>query len=193
MILNQSDPTALKILMSRRSVKAREMVAPGPNEKELAQILAAGRRVPDHGKLTPWRFFVFEGEARARFGAVIQECYFDEEAEPSKATAKGLANYPMQAPVLVVVGCHFSDEKHIPAWEQTLSCGAACQNMLTAAHMLGFVGQWLTGWAAYSEGVKRYLGLDGADGIVGFLFFGSQQREPTERPRPEAHEVVKHF
>ena len=193
MSLNQACPDAIDALLSRRSVKTRAMVEPGPDAEALALILAAGRRVPDHGKLAPWRFFVFTGEARAAFGRVIREAYLAEEPHPSEAVARSLEALPCEAPVLVVLASTPSDARPIPEWEQRLSAGAAGMAMLTAAHLLGHVGQWLTGWPAYSPGVARHLGLAGEDRIAGFLFFGSQEKMPSERPRPAAEAVVRHF
>ncbi|RMD86499.1 MAG: nitroreductase, partial [Alphaproteobacteria bacterium] len=138
-------------------------------------------------------FFVFREAARAALGRVIRDAYLAEEPNPSKAVARSLAALPCEAPVLVILASTPSDAKPIPEWEQRLSAGAAGMAMLTAAHLLGFVGQWLTGWPAYSPGVARHLGLDGADRIAGFLFFGSAGRVPSERPRPEPDLVVRHF
>jgi len=193
MPLNIAHPAALHVLLSRRSVKARDMGPPGPDEAALSTILQAGMRVPDHGKLAPWRFFVFSGEARAALGEAIAEAYMAEEDAPSRATAKALASYPLQAPLLVVLASTPSDAKPIPLWEQQLSAGAAGMAMLTAAHALGYVGQWITGWPAYSDGVARRLGLGTGDRIAGFLFFGSRTAPPAERDRPVPDKIVCRF
>jgi len=193
MTLNIANREALEVLLSRRSVKAREMVEPGPDEADLKTILQAGLRVPDHGKLFPWRLFVFTGPAREAFGEAIRAAYLSEEPSPSKTAAKALAGYAAQAPVLVVLASSPSTAKPIPFWEQRLSAGACGMAMLTAAHSLGYVGQWITGWPAYSAGVKRHLGLGAEDGIAGFVFFGSQSAEPAERDRPATAEVVTRF
>lgn len=193
MALNISHPETLELLLSRRSVLAGSMVEPGPSGADLERILQAGMRVPDHGKLTPWRFIVIEGEARAALGREIERCYMAEEPEPKGITARALANFPCQAPLLVVVVSRLSDAKPIPEWEQILSAGAACKTMLIAAHALGFVGQWLTGWAAYSKGVGKALGLQEGDRIAGFLFFGSAGDEPKERDRPDYDDIVSRW
>jgi len=194
MPLNIAHREALDVLLSRRSVKAREMVAPGPDGAALETILAAGMRVPDHGKLAPWRFLVFSGEARTALGEMIREAYLAEEAAPSKATAKALARYPEQAPLLVVLVSSPSNAKPIPEWEQRLSTGAAGMAMLIAAHAQGYVGQWLTGWPAYSAELHRRLGLAEADRIAGYLFFGSPaDSPPEERERPDPARVVRRF
>lgn len=193
MPLNIARPDAIETLLTRRSVKTKDMVPPGPSPAELDMILSAARRVPDHGKLAPWRFFVFEGEARQAFGEAIAAAYQAEETAATATTAKAMAAFPAQAPVCIVLASTPSDAKPIPEIEQRLSAGAAGMMLLTAAHMLGHAAQWLTGWAAYSPGVARHLGLAESDCIAGFIFIGSAGREPTERPRPEAAEVVRRF
>ena len=190
MTFNVANSETLALLLSRRSIKARDMVPPGPDPDTLDKILRAGLRVPDHGKLAPWRFFVFEGRAREDFGGAMAAAYSRETGQTRGPTLKGLRRFPMQAPVMVAVASVVSDAKPIPEWEQVLSAGAACMNMLVAAHALGFVGQWLTGWAAYSDEVRRALGLDENGRIAGFLFFGSQAEQPSERPRAEFDAVV---
>jgi len=193
MTLNRAHPAALELLLTRRSVKTRDMVSPGPDDEALARILEAGMRVPDHGKLAPWRFFVFSGDAREALGDTIRTVYLEEQDSPSERVAASLAAYPLEAPLLVVLASTPSEAKPIPEWEQRLSTGAAGMAMLTAAHAMGFVGQWLTGWPAYSEGVKRSLGLGERDRIAGFLFFGSAKATPSERPRPAPETVIRRF
>ncbi|MCG8507122.1 MAG: nitroreductase [Sphingomonadales bacterium] len=193
MSLNISNPETLDLIMCRRSVVARNMVPPGPDAEALQKILTAGMRVPDHGKLAPWRFLVFQGAARARFGDLIADAYTEETGQTSGPTLKGLRGFPAQAPVLVTVASVPSDAKPIPDWEQRLSAGAVCQTLLIAAHALGYVGQWLTGWAAYSDGVHRRLELPEGARIAGFLFFGSQGEAPAERARPAFDDIVTHW
>lgn len=193
MKFNVKNPATLDLLLSRRSVKARQMVAPGPTGDALDNILKAGLRVPDHGKLGPWQFIVIEGGARHKLGAEIARCYRDEDANPSESVARKLAEMPVQAPVLIVVASCLSELKPIPEWEQILSAGAACQNMLVATHALGFVGQWLTGWAAYSPGVRAALGLGADDRVAGFLFLGSYEGELSERQRAEFSDIIRHW
>ena len=190
---NPRNPETLDLLLSRRSVKARQMVAPGPAGSALEKILRAGLRVPDHGKMGPWQFIVVEGDARQKLGREIARCYREEDDRPSESVARQLADVPAQAPLLIVVASCLKDAKPIPEWEQVLSAGAACQNMLVAAHALGFVGQWLTGWAAYSPGVRGVLGLGAKDRVAGFLFMGSHDGELSERHRAEYADVVRHW
>lgn len=193
---NRRDLGTLDLLLSRRSVKAHRMAAPGPAGEALEAILRAGLRVPDHGKLGPWQFIVVAGDARQKLGAEIASCYRREEERPSESVARKLSEFPAQAPLLIVVASCLSDAKPIPEWEQILSAGAACQNMLVAAHAQGFVGQWLTGWPAYSPGVRGVLGLCAKDRVAGFLFMGSWDSGDaalSERRRPEYADIVRHW
>ncbi|MEM8798465.1 MAG: nitroreductase [Pseudomonadota bacterium] len=195
--------SSIDLLLTRRSVKARDMVGPGPNDVELEQILTAGMRTPDHGKLTPWRFLVVKGGARHAAGRLIADTYEAETPNPAAATVKGLATFADQAPVMVVVLATPTVPHKIPLWEQLLSAGAACQNMLVAASSLGLAGQWLTGWPAYSRGVRDHwlravpggeLFLESDDAAVaGYLFFGHPPAQLKERPRPAYAQIVGEF
>ncbi len=193
MNFNIINTNTLDLLLSRRSAKARNLTQPGPSAKELELILKAGMRVPDHGKIFPWRFIVFEGEAQAGFGVIIAKCYRQETGDESNATVKGLQDFPCQAPVMITVAATPDADRAIPVWEQNLSAGAACQTMMIAATALGFGVNWLTGWTAYSPGVKRALGLQEKDGIAGFLFIGSHSEDLKERPRPSYDDIVHHW
>ncbi|RMF15057.1 MAG: nitroreductase [Alphaproteobacteria bacterium] len=191
--LNLASPEGLAALLSRRSVKTKDLDEPGPGPEDLERILAAARRVPDHGKLAPWRFLVFRGTARDALGRLIGECYRREEAQPDATVAKGLEGFALQAPVLVVLVSTPSDARPIPEWEQRLSAGAAGFALLAATHMTGYAGQWLTGWPAYSHELARTLGLGREDRIAGFFFLGTPKRKPSERPRPTREQVVREF
>ncbi len=190
-ILNRIGPTVLDLLLSRRSCAARAMTGPGPSKTQLADILRAGARVPDHGKLFPWRFVVFEGEARMRFADILVETLSQEDASPSlceewraRATA---------APVIVAVISAARESIKIPVWEQELSAGAVCQNMLIAVHAMGFVGNWLTEWYAYHPAVKQKIGLKPGERFAGFIYMGTPKEELQERPRPEMDKIVSRF
>ena len=183
----------LQSLLTRRSVKAKDMIAPGPDAPALDQIIRAGIRVPDHGKLAPWRFIVMEGEGRARFGRVLQDIFCKNNPGSDECTTRAVAELPMRAPMIVTVVSELSDAKPIPEWEQRLSAGAVCMNMLNAAHALGYAGQWLTEWPAFDEDVANHLGLGTHDKIAGFLYFGTAAHKPDERPRPEPDAVVSRY
>ncbi len=189
--LNRIGPTVLDLLLSRRSCAARAMTGPGPSKSQLADILKAGARVPDHGKLFPWRFVVFEGEARTRFADILVETLSREDASPSQCEewrARTTA-----APVIVAVISAARESIKIPVWEQELSAGAVCQNMLIAVHAMGFVGNWLTEWYAYHPAVKQKIGLKPGERIAGFIYMGTAKEELQERPRPEMDTIVSRF
>ena len=178
------------LLASRRSGKPRDMVAPGPNPAQLRRILEAAMRVPDHGKLAPWRFVIIESDKRATFAELIVDAYRAENPGAGALALDPLRQFATQAPTLVAVISSPVAHPKIPAWEQQLSAGAACMNLLTAAHAAGFVGGWLTGWASYNPMVIESLGGGADDRIAGFIFLGTPSRELEERPRPAYEAVV---
>lgn len=186
---NVPNSETYNLLMNRRSVVAKKMVGPGPDTDSIKQILAAGMRVPDHGKLAPWRFIVLRGDERKRLGDLIAEALVIEN-ESSESVAEKMKGYATQGPVLVIAVSCIVDHPVIPAWEQELSAGASCQNMLVAATALGFASQWLTGWAAFSPTVMKGLGLTENERISGLMFFGNHGEEPTDRKRPIFDEQV---
>lgn len=177
------------LLATRRSAKARDMVAPGPDDAQMRQILTAAMRVPDHGKLNPWRFVVIPLDRRDAFGDILQNAYRDATPGAGRLELEAMVQFAHQAPTLVAV-LSTPVQNKIPAWEQELSAGAACMTMLIAAHALGFVGSWLTGWPAYSEAVRNALGGGAQDRIAGFIFIGSPSRDLDERPRPAYEAIV---
>lgn len=173
---------------TRRSGKPRDMVAPGPDATQMRRILEAAMRVPDHGKLAPWRFVVIGPEQREAFAALLHRAFRDNGSEPSERDMAAIEEFARQAPALVVVVSTADPAAKIPVWEQELSAGAACMNLLNAAHAEGFVGGWLTGWPAYSQTVRAALAPSGR--IAGFIFMGTPARELQERPRPAFDDVV---
>jgi nitroreductase len=182
--------TALSLCLTRRSGKARDMSAPGPSDAQLAMILEAASRVPDHGKLAPWRFLIVPPEQRTALADLLERAYLDEKPAAGAAELKTMRDFAAQAPTLVVVASAPVVTSHIPVWEQQLSAGAACQSLLMAAHALGFVGNWLTGWPAYSAAVTQALFPEPDARIAGYLFLGSPTRELEERPRPTPEKVI---
>ncbi len=178
------------LLATRRSGKPRDMVAPGPDAAQLRQILEAAMRVPDHGKLAPWRFIIIETAQRAAFADLIADAYRAENPGAGPLDLDPLRQFATQAPALVAVISSPVSHPKIPAWEQQLSAGAACMNLLTATHAAGFVGGWLTGWASYNRKVAESLGCGPNDKIAGFIFLGSPSRPLEERPRPAYEAVV---
>jgi nitroreductase len=183
-----SSPAAL--LATRRSGKPRDMVAPGPDEAQLRRILSAAIRTPDHGKLAPWRFLIVPDDRRAAFAGMLREAYLEGKHDAGRLELEAIDQFAHQAPTLVIAFSCPAHASHIPIWEQELSSGAACMNLLIATHAEGFVGSWLTGWAAYSSAVGKALGVASGERIAGFLFLGSPDRPLDERPRPEYDNVV---
>jgi nitroreductase len=178
------------LLATRRSAKARDMIGPGPDAAQLRQILSAAMRVPDHGKLNPWRFIIVPADLRDVFADLLQQAYRAATPDAGRLELDSMAQFAKQAPTLVAVLSTPVPGSKIPVWEQQLSSGAACMNMLTAAHALGFVGSWLTGWPAYSDDVRDSLGGSARDRVAGFIFIGTASRDLDERPRPAYEAVV---
>lgn len=181
--------TPLSLLSTRRSAKARDLVAPGPNTKELAQILEIAARTPDHGKLAPWRFVVVPAEARDALAAELVAAYRAGKPDAGRLEIETTDAFARQAPTLVVVLSSPKTQSSIPLWEQELSVGAANMNLGHAAHALGYAACWLTGWAAFSDRVRDLFGA-APERIAGFVFIGSPSRELDERPRPEMNKIV---
>ena len=184
--------TPLSLLATRRSGKPRDLVAPGPDDAQLAAMLAIAARVPDHGKLAPWRFVVVGDDQRARLSTLITDAYRRDRPQAAATEIASLDQFAHQAPALVVVLFSPRTESHIPLWEQQLSAGAACMNLLHAAHASGFAGGWLTGWPTYSDSVRDAFGAD-PERIVGFIFIGTPSRPLDERPRPDMASTVSHW
>jgi nitroreductase len=182
--------SALTLVKSRRSGKPRDLVAPGPSPDQLRDILEAAIRVPDHGKLAPWRFVIVGGDQRARLAALLTTAYRAEKPEAARLEIEAMESFAHQAPALVVVLSAAVQPSKIPLWEQELSAGAACMNLLAAVHAHGFTGGWLTGWPAYSNAVRDAFG-DPGQRIAGFIFIGTPSRPLEERPRPVYDDVVR--
>ena len=185
-----SSPRAL--LATRRSGKPRDMVEPGPDAAQLAGMLSIAARTPDHGKLAPWRFVVVPAERRDAFAALLLEAYRADKPGAGRLEVEAIEQFARQAPTLVVVMSAPRHESHIPLWEQELSAGAACMNLLHAAHAHGFVGGWLTGWASTSPRVRDSFGGAG-ERIAGFVFIGTPSRALEERPRPAPDTYVREW
>jgi len=186
-------PDAIELLKVRRSVKPREMSGPGPSPAELDTILTIGARVPDHGKLTPWRFIVFEGDARARAGEIIARVFTRKNPSASVSEIETEKRALTDAPLVIgVVSCTKSHPK-VPAWEQQLSAGASAMNLVTAATALGYGANWLTGWFALDRDVLDGFGLQPDEKIVGFIHIGTPSKPSQDRPRPALSDIVTRF
>ena len=181
--------TPLSLLSTRRSGKPRDLIAPGPDDAQLRQILEIAARTPDHGKLAPWRFVIVPADKRARLAEVITTAYRAERPQAARLEIEALEQFATQAPALVVVLSSPKVDSHIPLWEQQLSAGAAGMNLLHAAHALGFAGGWLTGWAAYSNAVRDAFGAE-PERIAGYIFLGTPAKQLEERPRPDLQKII---
>ena len=173
-------------------VSPLRLVEPAPANADLDQILAAGLRAPDHGRLRPWRFLLIRGDARHRFGDVLAESLKRRKQDLSESALQAEHDKALRAPLLIVVAAVVRGNTKVPEIEQIVSAGAAAQNMLVAAHALGLGGFWRTGDAAYDNHVKQAFGLNANDEIVGFLYLG--HIETPGRPKtPDPSGVVEEW
>jgi len=186
-------PDAIELLKLRRSVKPREMSEPGPSPAELETILTIGARVPDHGKLTPWRFIVFEGGARVRAGEVIAKVFARKNPQATAADIEVEKHRLTDAPLVIGVVSFTKPHPKVPPWEQELSAGASAMNMVTAATALGYGACWLTGWFAFDRDVLDGLGLKADEKLAGFIHIGTQTKPNEDRPRPALSDIVTRF
>jgi len=176
---------ALRLLVRRRSTAAIAMSEPGPSPDEIDMLLGIAARVPDHGKMTPWRFVLFQGEERGNFGQILAKIWAGEN-EADSARLEMEQNRFLRAPLVIAVISNVLEKHAIPEWEQILSAGAACQNLLLGAQAMGYASQWLTEWYAYHPYVKDALGLRSGERVAGFIHIGSASEDPVERVRPDA-------
>ncbi len=186
-------PDAIELLKTRRSVKPREMTGPGPSPAELDTILTIGARVPDHGKLAPWRFIIFEGDARLRAGDLIGQVFARKNPQATAAEIEFEKRRLADAPVVIAVVSFTRPHPKVPAWEQQLSAGASAMNIVTAATALGYGACWLTGWFAFDRDVLDGLGLKSDERLAGFVYIGRPTKPSEDRARPSLSEIVTRF
>ena len=182
----------LSLLETRRSGKPREMVGPGPSESELERMLTIAARIPDHGKLSPWRFVTVADDQREALARLLREALAAEDPSATPAHYEKAEQFAHYAGALVVLVSAPVEDHKIPVWEQQLSCGAAGMNLLLAAHSLGYVAGWITGWQAYSEHVGASF-CEAGERIAGFIFIGHPGTELIERPRPDLMAVHRRW
>jgi len=186
-------PDALKLLKTRRSVKPMELAGPGPSAAELESLLTIASRVPDHGKLAPWRFLVFEGAAREQAGESIAEIFRADHADATADQIEFERRRLARAPLVIAVISRAAPHVKIPEWEQQLSAGAAAMNLVNAAYALGYAASWITEWYAYDRRVLAALGLAPNERIAGFVHIGRPAKPPEERDRPKLADIVSRF
>ncbi len=175
----------LNFLATRRSASAMSLSAPAPSGDEVTDLIRLAARVPDHGKLAPWRFIVLEGQAKTRFAHRLQQ--LAESRGDTKAVAK-LGK--LKAPPLGIAVVSSPRDHDVPTWEQQLSAGAVCTTLLYAAQALGYGANWITDWYAYDAEAQAILGLSKTESVAGFIFIGTAAEPPKERERPEIQSLI---
>lgn len=186
-------PDALELLAKRRSVAAANLVDPAPDAATLEAILTIAARVPDHGKLAPWRFILFEGEARDRVGEMLADLVAKRDGvEDPERLAQERSRFS-RAPLVIGVLSRAAPHPKIPEWEQVLSAGAVCMNLINAAHAHGFGAQWLTEWYAFDADAATLLGARDGEKFAGFIHIGTPTEAPQDRPRPVLSEIMSRW
>jgi nitroreductase len=180
----------LRLLSTRRSVAPHLLGEPGPTEAELETLLTIAARVPDHGRLTPWRFLVIEGEARQRIGAAIAAAFRADNPRASPESVAFEERRLARAPLVIAVVSRAAPHVKIPEWEQLLSAGAAAMTLVVAANAMGFSTSWITEWYAFDRRVLDALGLEPTERVAGFVHIGRPMEAPVERPRPALADLV---
>jgi nitroreductase len=194
-MLDKADNQVIEFLRNRRSVVAANLAEPGPSEDELNTIIEIGLRVPDHSRCGPWRIQIIRKEGQEKLGELYADLFAKEDEEPTEEKIAYWRQRPQSAPILLAIICYPNAEKmhKIPLWEQILSGGAMCQNILNASHAIGYSAQWLSEWPAYHKDVKNFLGHKEDIEIYGFMFIGTATEPPKERKRISAEDVVSEW
>jgi len=183
----------LNLLAKRRSAPPPTMKGPGPTREEIARLLELAARVPDHGKLAPWRFIVFEGEARDRAGALCAEVFQAQNPDAGEERLAAERGRFSRAPTVVAVVSRAAPHVKIPMWEQEMSAGAACMTLTVAAVAMGFRTAWLTEWIAYDRAFLGKLGLEERERIAGFIHIGRVEGDIEDRVRPDVAALTTWF
>ena len=186
-------PDALQLLKTRRSVKPMELTGPAPSEAEIGNMLTIASRVPDHGKLKPWRFIVFEGDARFAAGETIAAAFRGNRPDATPDQIEFERNRLARAPLVIAVVSRAAPHVKIPEWEQLLSAGASAMSVVFAAHAMGYAASWITEWYAYDRRVLDALGVAPNERIAGFVHIGRPAKPPEDRERPPLDEIVTRY
>ncbi|WP_164117277.1 nitroreductase [Sphingorhabdus sp. Alg239-R122] len=184
--------SAASYIATRRSCRPRDMIAPGPDPAALRDIVANALRTPDHGKLAPWRAVHVKSSQRPLLSEKLQTAYLAEKTDAGRLELEAMDMFARHAPELLVILHSPRESSKIPAWEQELSTGAFCMNILHAAHVHEFVGGWITGWPAYSDAVRDFFGA-APERIAAFMYLGSPAKPPEERPRPRLDDILSEW
>jgi nitroreductase len=188
-ILNDTS-SVLDFLKSRKSASAKAMTGPGPSASQLHEILDIAVRVPDHGKLAPWRFVLFEGDARAKAGRGFAGVWAKKNPDHGADSLAFQAGLFMRAPVVLAVVSTAAPHAKIPLWEQQLSSAAVCYNVVLAATAMGFAAQWQTDWVAYDAAAKAVMGIGESEQVAGFIYIGHSTVPLEDRPRPDVSALL---
>jgi nitroreductase len=180
----------LDYLSTRRSMPAFQMCEPGPSHEQIEAMLTLASRVPDHGKLAPWRFIVYRGDERERLSLELSKIARADRPDLSEEMIKVEQTRFTRAPVVIAVVSKAAPHAKIPEWEQVMSAGAVCLNLLMAANAHGFFSNWLTEWMAFDARAHAILGIEPAEKVAGFIHIGSSDFPVTERPRPALGDIV---
>lgn len=189
----KSDIKLIDYLNVRRSVPAFQMCEPGPERAEIEEILRLAVRVPDHGKLAPWRFIVYRGKERVRLGEELLKLALQAKPDLSAEMIEVERSRFTRAPVVVGVVSRAGPHVKIPEWEQIMSAGAVCLNLIMSANAHGYVANWLSEWFSFDERAYPLLGVRAGEKMAGFIHIGSTTVPPVDRPRPELSDVVTWF
>lgn len=184
--------TIIHTLLTRRSTAIKNLGLPAPSRDEIQTMLTAASRVPDHNKLCPWWFVVFEGVARKEFGKVLASAFAKENPDAAPAKLELESERLLRAPLVIAVISRIKRGK-APQWEQILSAGAACYNLCLAANALGYGANWVTEWYTYNEDIRNALGCDARDTIAGFIYIGTATEKSEERERPDLSNIANHW
>ena len=188
-MLPLTDSTTL--LSTRRSIPIPMLADPGPSGVALDEILTIAARVPDHGKLAPWRFILYRGVAAVAIGEALARLFESRQAEPvSENRHQVEATRFSRSPLVVGVVSTAAEHVKIPIWEQQLSGAAAAMNLVNAAHSKDFAANWVTEWVAYDDEAKAILGITPQEQVIGFIHIGTPSEPPQERPRPTLADIV---
>jgi nitroreductase len=183
-------PDALQLLKTRKSIPAQFLSEPAPSEAERNEILTIASRVPDHGKLVPWRFILFREGAGQKASEALARLFVEKNPDADSKQIEEEKKRLAQAPLVVAVVSRAAPHVKIPEFEQLLSAGNAAMNVVLAAQALGYAAHWTTGWIAYDQDAGRILGLMPGERFVAFIHIGTPTAPPVDRPRPALTDVV---
>ncbi len=183
----------ISLLKTRRSFPSMNLVEPGPTPEQLTDLLTIASRVPDHGKLAPWRFILFRGDARAAAGEATAAVLLKNRPDIDEKSLAHEKNRFLRSPLVVAVVSRAAPHVKIPEWEQLMSAGAVAMNLIVAANAMGFATQWLTEWVTYDAEARHVLGLADTERLVGLVYVGTPNTDPFERPRPALADIVSEW